>query len=230
MINFDNKSQRYRNKSTGKFMSRKQVVDLLENQISLIKKDLTTVTNLLLDNKITVGAWDEIAPKAIKRGNVIAYALGKGGKYQLNDKDYAKISNKIRFEFGYLRKFAESIGNGKLTSNQIRDRISKYGDGFYAMHEEGRRNGHSENKYKWERRYTSRGEICVDCSRYAAMGWQVIGSLPIVGQQSRCMSRCRCEFSFSVSSEKPTAGINEVRSFGWLVSKRCFGNSSRYWQ
>ena len=201
---FDDKSQRFRDKTTGKFLSRTKVVDLLNNQIALIQDDLQTVTGLLLQNKISVATWESEASLAIKKGNILAYLLGKGGKYQLVDSDKKRIEQKLRFEFGHLRKFASDILDGKLSANQIKDRISKYGDNFYSLYEQARRDGHYQNSYLWERRITSPGEICVDCQSIADRGWQRIYSLPAIGQSSRCMSRCRCEFIFSSEIERPT--------------------------
>ena len=37
---------------------------------------------------------------------------------------------------------------------------------------------------------------CEDCRRWAAMGWQAIGTLPLPGDRCQCLYNCRCALDY----------------------------------
>jgi hypothetical protein len=215
---FDPKSQRYRWASgifAGRYMSRKDVEEVIEANITRIKGDIATITNLLVGNKITVPTWEEEIALAIKKGVIQSYIGGKGGTFQISQRDKRIVGNAIAIEYQYLRQFSKSILAGNLTPAQIRDRSSKYADSFHKYYALGYAEGHRLAKFLWERRITTPGDICADCQGYAAMGWQVIGSLPKIGTASQCRMRCRCYFEYSKSIGKPE--LSMFRRFGWVA-------------
>lgn len=218
---FDPKTQRFRYTSgsrAGQFVSRTNVQNLVETKIKLTKQDINTITNLLLQNKITTATWYDAMSQAIKQGQIQAYLAGKGGTYQFKSRDKGIIGKALVDEYMYLRRFAQEIEDGKLSARQIKDRASKYGDSFHKIYERGRAEAHKENGYFWERWVTSKDEkICPDCVGYGSMSWQRIGSLPGVGVATACKMRCRCYKDYSKELNKPN--LSSVNSVSFLFSK-----------
>jgi hypothetical protein len=217
---FDPKSQRFRWTSgifAGRFMSRQDVEEVVEANINRIKGDLSTITNLLLQHKISVATWEDEVFGAFKKGAIQSYLLGKGGRYQLTARDKNNLTLLIGSESQYLRRFAQDVLDGKLSEKQIQDRTSKYGDSFHRYYSTGRAEGHRLNGFRWEARRTTPGEICSSCQYYASVGWQLIGTLPAIGTGSECRMRCRCYFEYSKSNTKPMQQSLLHRRFGWVA-------------
>ena len=218
---FDPKTQRFRYTSgsrTGRFVSRADVQNLVEQKIKDTKQDIATITNLLLQNKITTATWYDTMTEAIKKGQTQACLAGKGGTYQFKARDKGIVGKALVDEYMYLRRFAQDIEDGKLSPNQIRDRASKYGDSFHKTYERGRAEAYKENGYNWERWVTSQDEkTCPDCVGYGILSWQRIGSLPGIGTATACKMRCRCFKEYSNELNKPN--LNNfllTTKMGWL--------------
>lgn len=219
---FDPRSQRFRYTSgiyAGQFVSRKDVAEVIENNITRIKGDLGTITNLLLENKITVATWEDTVSSTIKKGVVQSYLAGKGGTYQLKPQDKGILGQALGNEYGYLRQFSQAILDGELSAAQIADRANKYADSFHKYYERGRSEGHKNNGYKWELWVTSgSGMVCPDCVGYAMQRWQRIGSLPGIGTASSCRMRCRCHKEYSTELNQPQDSLL-LNKYGWLNMK-----------
>lgn len=218
---FDPRTQRFRYTSgsfTGRFVSRADVQNLVEQKIKNTKQDIATITDLLLQNKITTATWYEAMAEAVKKGQTQAYLAGKGGTYQFKSRDKGIVGKILVDEYIYLRRFAQEIEDGKLSPRQIRDRASKYGDSFHKIYERGRAEAYRENGYYWERWVTAKDEkTCPDCVGYGSLSWQRIGSLPGIGTATACKMRCRCFKQYSNELNKPN--LNNfllTTKMGWL--------------
>ena len=218
---FDPRTQRFRYTSgsfTGRFVSRADVQNLVEQKIKNTKQDIATITDLLLQNKITTATWYEAMAEAVKKGQTQAYLAGKGGTYQFKSRDKGIVGKILVDEYIYLRRFAQEIEDGKLSPRQIRDRASKYGDSFHKIYERGRAEAYRENGYYWERWVTAKDEkTCPDCVGYGSLSWQRIGSLPGIGTATACKMRCRCFKEYSNELNKPN--LNNfllTTKMGWL--------------
>ena len=218
---FDPRTQRFRYTSgslAGRFVSRADVQNLVEQKIKNTKQDIATITDLLLQNKITTATWYEAMAEAVKKGQTQAYLAGKGGTYQFKSRDKGIVGKILVDEYIYLRRFAQEIEDGKLSPRQIRDRASKYGDSFHKIYERGRAEAYRENGYYWERWVTAKDEkTCPDCVGYGSLSWQRIGSLPGIGTATACKMRCRCFKQYSNELNKPN--LNNfllTTKMGWL--------------
>lgn len=56
--------------------------------------------------------------------------------------------------------------------------------------------GQSQGNSQMRRIAREDDRTCPDCSRYASMGWQPLGSLPMPGRQCECFDRCRCSVEY----------------------------------
>lgn len=212
---FDQKSQRYRYKDSGKFVSAEAVRNLSEKYIDQLKTDIGTIADKLAEGKINVTTWEETTARALKDLHLNQFLLGRGGLKQVSQRDYGIIGSELKKEYQYLRGFSQDILAGKMTREQFRDRVFKYVDSSYGTYELGRAESHREAGYNWERRTPNAAVSCDSCVVYAARGWQPLGTLPAIGDECECKSRCRCHKEYSDNHKRPTDSIISSR-FGWV--------------
>ncbi len=215
-IEYDRKTQRYRwteNPSKGQFVSNQQVRALINKSIEQKKERVRAITQQLFDEEIKLSEWEKETAKLLKTTAIQNYAIGKPGDLSL--KDYGRIGNHLRSQYGYLRKFSREIRTGKLSQARISARIELYFNKTRFDYESGHSAIHAESGYRWERRIKPARESCLSCIQYNDMGWQSIGTLPKPTQQCECQANCKCYFEFSKSREKPTLEI--LSSFGWIA-------------
>lgn len=206
-FSWDKKAQRYRYASgagKGQFVGAEAVKSLVGEAISKTQGNAQSVTEKLLNGKLTVGGWESEIAAQIKQVSIWQTMIGKGGQKQLDSRDYGRVGAEMRLQLSYLRKFSQEVLEGRLTANQIKARVNLYFERTTGLYEEARRSGHKENGYLWERRQlNSGGNECADCFSYAAMGWQAIGILPRPGNSCECRANCLCSFKFSDELPKP---------------------------
>ena len=223
---FDPKSQRYRvTKGAGKgsFISYEAVQSLTESYIEQSKVELDDITDQLLSGEISVGEWEQEMILELRDAHTNSYALGHGGIGRLGDRQIDRIADMVEAEAVYLRGFSEDILAGNLSEAQIRDRASMYVEGIYKSFELGREDAHNDAGFDEEKRVRNATESCDDCIEYEALGWQPIGTLPSIGAQCACRSRCRCHKEFrrssDVSTEENSYSILE-NGYGWIRHTR----------
>lgn len=215
VFTFDPKSQRYRYKDSGKFVSAEAVRNLSEKYIDHLKTDIGTIVDKLVEGKINVATWEETTARALKDLHIGLYTLGRGGLKQVSARDYGIIGSELKKEYQYLRGFSQDILAGKMSEAQLRDRVSKYVDSSYSTYELGSCESHRSAGYNWERRIRNAAVSCDSCVVYSSRGWQPLGTLPNIGSECECKSRCRCHKEYSALHRRPTDSILSSR-FGWV--------------
>jgi hypothetical protein len=209
---FDRSLQRYRN-NKGKFISESKMLELTQKTIDLAKKDVNTIGDLLIAGKLSLAEWERGTAMALKQLHTQSYLLGRGGQKMMNQSDYGSIGYALQQQYYYLSNFAQDIKLG-MSQAQFKARLNQYVAAGRTSYEWGRRNGHKEAGYTWERRKLGVAHHCNPCVNYSEMGWVIIGSLPGIGQQCDCRANCKCSFEFSL--EQPTNNAPFTRPFGWL--------------
>ena len=212
---WDTKSQRYRYKDSGKYVSAEAVRNLSEKYIDQLKDDLGTIADKLIQGKINVATWEETTAKALKELHINQFLLGRGGLKQVTSRDYGVIGAELKKEYQYLRGFSQDILAGKMTREQFRDRVSKYVDSSYGIYELGRAEAHRGAGYNWERRIRNTAVSCDSCVVYAARGWQPLGTLSAIGSECECRARCRCHKEYSDNHKRPTDSLVSSQ-WGWV--------------
>lgn len=214
---WDTKTQRYRQRnadgSLGSFVSRKQINQLSERHLETYKPELRAIAQDLIDGKNGLAAWELKTAEKLKQGHIQSWALGRGGVDRLTSRDYGLIGARVKEQYIYLRRFAQSIRSGELTEAQILARVELYAEALYPTQQAAQTEGHKQNGFDWERNILSPGENCVGCQAESSKGWQPIGSGVPIGSRN-CLVRCRCHWEYNHGTEKPTESILN-RSWGW---------------
>lgn len=184
---------RYRDKSTGRLVGEKRILNLGEKYTEqVVKPRINRLTERFIDGDLTLPDWQQRVQKELKDGWTIQSVIGRGGIKQMLPADWGRLGGRLNFEYRRLATFAQEIASGNLTPGQIKFRIGLYVNatrmGFY----DGKTSGKRDAGFTEERRRLNPAEHCPDCVGYAAQGWQPIGSLPEPGEASQCQRNCKC--------------------------------------
>lgn len=212
---FEPKSQRYRWKDSKKYVSQRVVTSLREKAIAQSLKNARSLTKQMLDGDITVDTWEREFMSELKTRTIQLYQLGKPGILDITDR--GKLGNQLRYQYDKLWGFRQAIVNDELSEKQIKYRAELYFNKTRWAYEEGRRQSHQINGYIWERRMRRATESCIECIRYAALGWRRIMTLPKIGELCSCQANCKCIFEYSSSATKPKQNttLNLLNQIEW---------------
>jgi len=193
---WDGKSQRYRNKETGRFISKEIVKQLSQQRTELVKNDLETISQLLLEGKINLRTWQTETAKTLKILHAQQYILGVGGQSNVGKSEYLEIGRELKVQYRYLQRFAADLRNGKMTSAQFKRRGKMYADSSKVSFFRGRTKAARDAGYTHGKRLLGIAEHCPDCLRHHARGVVPIADLIMPTQQCVCSSQCRCNILY----------------------------------
>lgn len=212
---FDRAVQRYRN-SKGQFISETKMLELTQRTIEQTQKDVNTIADLFVSQKISLSTWESQTAVALKQMHIQSYMLGRGGQKMMSQRDYGIVGDKLKQEYRYLDQFAQDIKAG-MSEAQFRARLRMYLNNARSSYQLAKREGHEKAGFKWERRKLAVAENCDPCINYAELGWQPIKTLPGIGDRCDCRANCKCRFEFS--KDKPSDFMLSA-GFGWLKPAR----------
>lgn len=201
LYSFDKNTQRYRNKQTGRFLSKKTVDTLSEQRIKLVKSDLTTISELLLEGKINLRTWQVETANTLKILHSQQYVLGAGGQSKIGKSEYLEIGRELKVQYKYLQNFAYDLTQGNVTEAQFRRRIKMYADASRVSYFRGSKKSAREAGYTHGKRMLGIAEHCPDCIRHHRRGVVPISELIMPTQQCVCGSQCRCNILYMKLSD-----------------------------
>ena len=192
--------RRYQDADTGRIVSNKQVRAALDAVILSAKHETRTLTQQLLNGKITLAEWQEQMAFNLKMQTLASHALAKGGWAQMTASDFGKVGAELKKQYAYLQKFALDIQDNRISfDKRILTRADLYAESARGTFEDVLREMACAEGFDRERRNLGVADHCKSCVRYARMGWQVLGTLPSIGTKSLCMTNCHCSFEFARS-------------------------------
>lgn len=199
---WDKAGQRYRDVATGRFVSRAEVNGVLNTIMSEATKQLVDLTRDMIEGRVNFQTFGLEAAIHLKNAHICAAALARGGMDRMTQSDWGRLGNRLKGEFGYLRRWVAQLESGRVaTEGQAVLRANMYVLQAWATYESERRRSHVElGTYQFERRVLDSVHPCDDCVAYASEGWMPIGTLPEIGD-SECDGNCRCSFEFATEEE-----------------------------
>lgn len=194
---FERGTARYRDLTSGRFVSRQRIVDLLNTQISGAEERMATLTTALAEGRLAPAAYQSAMRNELRQLHIQNAAMGKGGFDRLTQSDYGRTGALLREDYARLTNMVRGLERGEVSVAQAVNRVQGYVGSarvnFFAAEREAMQEAQRQGGATYEeRRFLSPGNICRDCDAYAAMGWQPIGVLPVPGMGSVCSYRCRC--------------------------------------
>lgn len=206
------KTGRYFDKSTGRFLSQRAVELLQKRHINLIVQDISTIGDLLLKGQINLQTFQEATAKSMKTLHLHQMLLARGGVKHATPEDYLAVGREVRNQYAYLRQFAIDLQRGysigekgnrvPMTEARFRARLQMYAKAGRVSYEIGlQQQAKSQGKY-YMRRFLGIAHHCSSCPRYAAMGVQLVGILPLPTHRCECRANCKCYVRYYATPEK----------------------------
>lgn len=137
----------------------------------------------------------------LKSAHIIAASVGKGGRARMTQTDWGRVGAKIKWQNGYLSKFARKIERGAVSELATISRAKSYASSIYisfakTFHE-------SQTEFVAEgknpalvRLVTNSEEGCVECASDEAEGWMSVDDMKELGTRI-CGDFCKCDLEFS---------------------------------
>lgn len=194
---FDRGVARYRDTSTGRFVSRDRgansIMRLLDQRIRSSEQRLGDIVQAIADKSMAPGVGQMLMRDELRRLHLQNAALGAGGVDRLTFREFGRAGRALRDTYPRVANLVQGLNNGTVSIDQAMNRITGYvGEARVNFLHAERDAAHNTGLPHEERRLLGVAEHCVDCVGYAAQGWQPMGTLPVPGERSRCNGRCRC--------------------------------------
>lgn len=173
----------------------RKVIDIVDKVALKTKKEMKSVAMKLTSNKINRAEFEIQMSELLKQAHILVSGIAKGGRLQMTARDWGKVGNNLKTQYGFLNGFERKIANNKLSDQQIIYRAQLYSASvriafFTTLQEE--KKGENEPKV---RRVLNAAESCGDCINYANMGFVALSEMPEIGD-SECSYFCKCEIEF----------------------------------
>jgi hypothetical protein len=190
---WDGRTQRYRDKATGRFLRNETVLNIIQGNIQQKSNRLVGVLEDLLQGKITTGQFQRESLDTIKYLHVQQYLIGKGGFRRTTSQDYLQIARDLKdVHYPAFQGFIQDLQSGKLTEAQAKQRMRAFAIASNKSYHYGVKQSAVENGYRYAQRFLSAAEHCSDCPIYAALGVTDIRSLILPGEKCECRYNCKC--------------------------------------
>jgi hypothetical protein len=134
---WDDKSKRYRDNSTGRYLSHSKMLSLRDQFTSAMVREMDLLVESLANGDITVQRWVTAARDVLRTIYLDQYALGRGGRHVMTQEDYGRIGGLLRSQYAYLNRFANVVAEGTLSVAQIRQRLRMYANSGTQAYERG---------------------------------------------------------------------------------------------
>lgn len=191
------RSGRYYSLSTGRFVSFATIRSALDAALDAAGREIVSVTNALRTGNVTLAAWQTAMESSIASAHLASAALARGGWAQLTQGDLRRVEVETVRQFAYLRDWASDIAAGIAPRDgRMLVRATLYNDAARTTYHVFEQSEMIARGMREMRRERHARESCDDCVTYEALGWTPIGELPLPGQASRCLTRCRCTVAY----------------------------------
>lgn len=212
---WDSRTARYRSSVTGRYVARRDILSLMEAQVSGVGERMAELTTALIEGRLSPAVWEAQARSELKRQHLAQSALGSGGFDRLGAREFGRVGGRIRQDYAALGALALAVTNGEVTPAQALARANRIMGNARTQFfdaERDRIQRSASNRVVIERRVLgAAAQHCSDCVGFYNQGWQLAGSLPSPGVDAVCGGNCRCSM---MRREVSAAEVNQ-----WLGTK-----------
>lgn len=187
--------QRYRNLSTGRFVSRPDITGLLRDVADGAGERLAQLGRAGVRGDLTARQFYEMMQREVKYAYNACAAMAAGGWDRMGAKDWGKNGYLLKGQYGFLRDFAADIASGKLTEAQAMARARLYGDSAYSRYWELDKQKQQAAGVTLCRWLTAGDEkVCPSCLELEGRGFVPLTQLPLPGGEVHAGCRCDLEY------------------------------------
>lgn len=192
---FNPSTNQYRSHSTGQFVSRRNIVALLDANVTAGENRLAALTIAAHDGRLSPAAFAEQFSAEIRRLHLQNRALGAGGWANMTQADYGAVGGKLAADYRRIQGYADAMANGEITLAQALNRTRLYAGNARTQYWESWRSRQQPRigRVIIDKRNLGAAEHCGGCLDLHARGWQMQGVLPSPGDGfTECLSGCMC--------------------------------------
>lgn len=136
----------------------------------------------------------------LKSAHIIAASVGKGGRARMTQTDWGRVGAKIKWQNGYLSKFARKIERGAVSDIATVSRARSYASSIYMSYARTYRESQTEFVQEGKnpalvRLVTNSQEGCQECADDEARGWVSVDDMGELGTRL-CGDFCKCDLEF----------------------------------
>ena len=163
---WDNAVKRFRKRGSQRFISFDDVETLRDEYIEQERAINDDLARRLFNKEITIRQWVDEMQGNIRRVSSIMYMIGRGGRFQMTQRDWGILGQYLRGQYGFINRFAQDIINGRYTTEQeavVAGRMFLYDLKAKEMYERGNLEKYQDDDQKvmWE--YLPEKLHCSDC-------------------------------------------------------------------
>lgn len=205
--------ERYRSSASGRFVSRKDILSLTNDQVTASSARMSDLTVAVTEGRITPAVWQEQMRTEQRRLTLQNSALGSGGWDQMTPKDFGRVGASLRQDYARITGTAADIADGKITLPEALARVNRYAGNArvqYYLAEKDRVRPSAPNMVIIWRRILGDAKHCQSCLDYYEDGWSLNVFAP--GEACECGGHCKCRVE---QKEVPISELND-----WLGTKK----------
>ena len=189
---------RYRDLTTGRFVSRNNIVSLLETQVDSTERRLGALVNAAHEGRVSPSWFAETMRTELRRAHLQNRALGMGGFDRLDASNYGAVGRKLRDDYARVARLAQDLADGNVTLPQALQRVRGYAGNARLEYWEAERAAMRGTGRSMEaRRMLNPAEHCQTCIWLASKSWRPMDEIPVPGDGStECGSYDRCSIEY----------------------------------
>lgn len=192
---WDVAAAQYRNRLTGRFVSRSAIRLLLDDAISAEAIAMANNLKKLSAGALTLDAWYAAMRQSIKLIHLWAASAAKGGWAQMTHTEYGYVGSTVRFHYERLARFVEQLALGLPIGPRELMRVTMYAEAARMTYHVVELPATILAGYTEERNVLDpAAESCAECVSLFGE-WAPIGSLPRPGERL-CLTNCRCHLEY----------------------------------
>jgi hypothetical protein len=194
---YDRGSQRYRDLSTGRWVSERSVRDAVDRTADHASRLMGDAAARFRAGTIDAGQWLAESMQTIKDANVAAALVAYGGRSQMTPERNGFVGSQVKIQYQYARQMVGDVLDGRQRLNgRLDSRARMYGQAARQTYTDIRRRESARNGMSFERNHLGAAEHCASCVGETARGWVPIGSLIPPGRRT-CRASCRCSLAYA---------------------------------
>lgn len=181
-------------------VSRLAVREQINKLTDHVAKEAANLARRYQSNTISLREFEIGMRELLKSAHLVAASVGRGGRARMSQRDWGRVGAKIKWQNGYLAKFARKIGRGSISEIATASRAKSYASAIYMSF--ARTFHESQTEFVEEgknparvRLITNSEEGCEECAADEAQGWMSVDDMAELGTRL-CGDFCKCDLEF----------------------------------
>lgn len=126
--NYNNASKRWRDSTTGRFVSSEAVENEMFRHSDATHSTLEQLTRQLYGGQINLSQWQIAVASELKDAHLAQAMFAAGGRKNMGFEEFGRVGQTLREQYAFLSNFANAIANGEVSLAQALNRVDMYGE------------------------------------------------------------------------------------------------------